>query len=120
MTQRKTLVILSSPPYGSSQAKEALDLVLAAGTFEQSISFLLQGDGCYLLNNKQQPSGIQQKNISQMIKALPMYGIDIILANKIDAESREISLQEISLPIQLIECNEIKKLIQDADTVLRF
>jgi tRNA 2-thiouridine synthesizing protein C len=120
MTQRSTLVILSSSPYGSSQAKEALDFVLAAGTFEQNISFLLQGDGCYLLNSKQNPDGIQQKNISQMIKALPIYGVESILVNKNDAESRNIPLPEAPNTTQALDNDAIKTHIQNADAVLRF
>ncbi len=70
MLGKSILVHLNSAPFGSSNAKEALDLVLASGTFEQDIKFMLSNDACYLLLENQQPNAIDQKNLRQMMKAL--------------------------------------------------
>ncbi|KZZ14404.1 hypothetical protein A3749_25540, partial [Oleiphilus sp. HI0078] len=110
----------NSAPFGSSDAKEALDLVLAAGTFEQDISLLLATDGCYLLLEDQDPANIHQKNIRQMMKALAIYGVDKVHIDKQDAEDRNIPLSDCSLAISELSKAQVSNKLNDSDIILRF
>ena len=77
---KSILLLWPYPPYGNSNSREALDLALAFGAYEQNLAILFTGDGVWNLLPHQQSSGISQKSISQMLGALPLYGIESIYA----------------------------------------
>lgn len=114
------LVVQQSPPYGNSHAKEALDIALAAGTFEQDVNILFVGDACYQLIDNQDPKSINQKSIAKMLKVLPIYGIDEILVDMASLEVRAISNLNTNLKIKLLSREELKSAYRSAKTVLRF
>jgi tRNA 2-thiouridine synthesizing protein C len=120
MSGKSILVHLSSAPFGTSNAKEALDLVLAAGTFDQDISFLLSDDACYLLLENQNPDSIQQKNIRQMMKALGIYGVETVYVSKEDAIARSIPVDQCSLNLSLLTKQEARDKTRQAEIVIRF
>ena len=120
MDKKSILVQLNSAPFGTSNAKEALDLVLAAGTFEQDISFLLAADACYLLLEDQAPENIQQKNIRQMMKALGIYGVETVYIDNEDAKLRNIQLDRCSLPITCLSKAQVRDTLSETDIILRF
>lgn len=71
-----TLIYLSSSPYGSTTLKEALDLALVFGTFEQDISIAVTGDALALLIEQQTPSVRQGKHLHKLLDGLEFYDID--------------------------------------------
>ena len=113
------LLVQQSAPYGSSHAKEALDIALTAATFEQDISILFTGDACYQLMSNQFPEHIDQKNISQMLKALPIYGLEEILVDEDSLKCRGIINLTDSPVLKKVSKSDIKKIYQSADTVIR-
>lgn len=118
--RKKLLIVITKAPYGSSSAQEALDVVLAAGTFDQDVSLLISADACYQLLPSQQPEVIQGKNTYKMLKALPIFGIENIYVDDNEALHRGINLEITTLPVQFINQSAIADLYQQADTVLRF
>ncbi len=121
MTQnkKKLLIVQSKAPFASSSIQESLDIVLAAGTFDQDVSLLIEEDACYQLLNAQQPQVIDRKNTTKMLKALPIYGIDKILVCTDSARARGLILTNNDL-FKLIEKEEIKTIYKESDTVIRF
>jgi tRNA 2-thiouridine synthesizing protein C len=121
MTQhkKKLLIIQSKAPYGTSSIQESLDIVLAAGTFDQDVSLLIEEDACYQLLKVQQPEVINKKNTSKMLSALPIYGIDKIFVCSESASQRSLASESNGL-FKLIDKTEIKKMFIESDTVLRF
>ncbi len=113
------LVIQSTAPYAHSHAQEALDLVLAAAAFDLPVYYLLMGDACYQLLETAQPELNGRKNLSKMMKALPLYGVEHILA---EAEVLQTMPPRISehLALQSVNAAEIRHLIRHAQHVLRF
>ena len=120
MSGKSILIHLNSAPFGSSNAKEALDLVLAGGTFEQDIKFLLSNDACYLLLENQQPGEIHQKHIRKMMGALAIYGVETIFVDQADAVTRGIPLNECTLNTTKLNKAEVVDMIKQADIVIRF
>lgn len=118
--RKKLLIVLTKAPYGSSAIQEALDIVLAAGTFDQDVSLLITLDACYLLLPSQEPGLIQQKNSAKILNALPIYGIEKIFVNGKDATRRGLKSETISLPAHFMNQTEIADLYAQADTVFRF
>ena len=72
------LIVLQQAPYSSASANEALDLALAAGTFEQKVALLFIEDGVYQLMSEQAPDALQQKSLEKMINALSFYGVSML------------------------------------------
>ena len=117
--KKKLLIVQTSAPYGASSIQESLDIVLAAGTFDQDVTLLLEEDACFQLLANQQPELIDRKNTTKMLKALPIYGIDNLLACEESISSRNITSSQFE-NLQLVNRSEIKQLYQDSDTVIRF
>lgn len=68
-----TLVVIQSSPYGNTNAKDALDVLLTLAAFEQEPGLLLQGAGVALLGlDKSGPF----KDPAKMLGALPMYDVE--------------------------------------------
>ena len=123
MTKPETkniLIVNQSAPFSSGNAKESLDLALAAGTFEQNVSILFTGDACYQLLSTQKPAEIDSKNLSQMLKVLPIYGIDNLFVDEQSLLDRNIKHLDEDLKIIKIPASKIQELYQDANTVFRF
>ena len=117
--KKKLLIVQTKAPFGSSAIQESLDIVLAAGTFDQDVSLLIEGDACYQLLSNQQPDSIQRKNTTKMLKALPIYGIDTLLVCRDSAIARDIPIiQDDNL--RTVSKNEIKLIYIASDTVIRF
>lgn len=117
--KKKLLIVQTKAPFGSSSIQESLDIVLAAGTFDQDVSLLLEGDACYQLLNDQQPEIIHKKNTTKMLKALPIYGIESILVCSESATARNIFIKPDD-NLQAISKNEIRDIYRKSDNVIRF
>jgi tRNA 2-thiouridine synthesizing protein C len=113
------LIVNQSAPY-SSNARESLDLALAAATFEQRVSVLFQGDSCYQLLPGQASTSIKQKSITKMLKAFPVYGIEALLVDTQSLKERNIEKLEDGLNVRKVSASEIKALYLNASTVVRF
>ena len=121
MTQnkKKLLIVQTKAPFGSSSIQESLDIVLAAGTFDQDVSLLIEGDACFQLLNGQQPDIINRKNTTKMLKALPIYGVDKILVCAESASARGLTLNDNDI-FKFVSRNNIRNIYSESDTVLRF
>lgn len=120
MMKKHILIVNQSAPYSTGNAKESLDVALSAGTFDQSISILFTGDACYQLLADQAPETIHSKNLLNMFKALPIYGIETLLVDKQSLHDRNINHLTENLPISLVSKQEVRELYQKASAVLRF
>jgi len=117
---QKILIVNQSAPYSSGSAKESLDLALAAGTFEQDVSILFTGDACYQLLTAQDPKEVDSKNLNQMLKVLPIYGVEKLFIDEQSLLDRNIKHIDSDLRITKISASETRELYQNASTVFRF
>lgn len=76
MSQKSVLIICRKTPYGSSAAREALDIALSGAVFELSVSLLLLDDAVLQLLPGQNSGLIGEKNLNAMLGALPLYDIE--------------------------------------------
>ncbi|WP_286238579.1 sulfurtransferase complex subunit TusC [Neptuniibacter halophilus] len=121
MSENKSVLIINrSAPYGSSAARESLDVALTCSIFEMPVSLLFLSDGIFQLLQGQSPEALEQKKLEAMLSALPMYDIDQILVCREDFEQHGLSEAQLCLPVQLIDADQIASLIQKHDTVLTF
>ena len=117
---KKILFIMRHPPYGTSLAREALEAVLAAGSFEQQVSVLFTGDGVLQLVEQQDPAAITQKNHHAMLQALPMYDVDQLFVDQHSLNKRQLMGEHINPAITLIDNAAIQQLMARHDHILSF
>lgn len=118
---KKILVISRRAPYGTSLAREALDVALAASVYDQDIGILFMDDGVFQLLKKQNPTLIAQKNLSATLPALSLYGIDNIYVHKESLEERALVQNELILDgIKIVTNAEIEELLDQQDHLLSF
>lgn len=82
-----TLIYLSSSPYSNTSIKEALDLALVFGTFEQTVSIAITGDALALLIEKQTPHKRQGKHLHKLLDGLEFYDIENIYVKEVEAKA---------------------------------
>lgn len=117
---KKILIILSQPPYSDARAKDALDIALTSAAFEQEVSLLFSQDACYLLLDQQNPQPIAQKNLSNTLKALPMYDIEQLYVDEEALRVRGISAEQVESSAECLNKERIAEMIHENDVVLRF
>lgn len=118
--KKSFLIINSKAPYGSSAARDALDVALTVSVFEQPLSLLFLDDAVLQLLPDQAPAQIGQKNLAANLTMLEMYDIDKLYASHAALEQRGISAETITLPVTLMDNQEIAELIRQHDQVLSF
>lgn len=114
---KQFLVITSSAPYGSAQAREATDLALATALFDQKVSLLFQGDGVFQLLTDQNPAAIEQKNLSAMQQALPLYDVEDLFYCADSLQERGMDKNRLALPAKALSRSEIALLIRKQDHI---
>lgn len=72
---RSVLVVCRSAPYGSSRARDAIDLAMAFAAFDQPVTLLFLGDGVFTLSAAQQPPA-GTRHLGKLLGTLADYGIE--------------------------------------------
>ncbi|WP_428033821.1 sulfurtransferase complex subunit TusC [Amphritea sp.] len=119
-SKKSFLIINRKAPYGSSAARDALDVALTISVFEQPLSLLFMGDAVLQLLPDHNASAIGQKNLSANLVMLEMYDIDQLYVCRHALEQRGIRPDDIKLNITLLDQNGIAALIKQQDQVLSF
>ncbi len=117
---KSVLIVNRKPPYGSSSPREALDVALTCGIFEQPVSLLFLDDSIFQLLKEQQPGDISQKNLSANLSALPMYDIDQLFVCAKSLADHGLTCDDLILPVSLLQPSEIAPLFAKHDVVLTF
>jgi len=117
--RKKVLIILTQSPCSGSLSREAIDYCLAAAAFEQDLALLFTGDAVLQLIKDQNPSVINQKNLTKTLSALPIYGIEKFYVDLSSLVKYGIN-DNLCLPTIKVDANEISKLLTNADTILNF
>lgn len=123
MNDYDLLVVCRSAPYGNANANEALDLALAAGSFDQNVAMLFVEDGVYQLLSDQAPEGLRQKNLQKMLSAASFYGISLIAAESASLFQRKLHPEKhlnAQLDTQCLSEKGVAELYHKSKTVIRF
>ncbi|CAA0119634.1 Intracellular sulfur oxidation protein DsrF [Halioglobus japonicus] len=116
--KRSVLVVMRHSPYGSSLAKAAVDVALAAGAFDQPVDLLFTGDGVLQLFPDQDSHSLGKKNMGRQLASLPMYDIDRVY---VDAEAASrYNLDTATSPVEakLLDPREMRQLMVGYDHLL--
>ena len=103
------LITLSHAPYGSQDAKEALDVALVLAAFEQQPALLFIDEGILqLLPNSQARSS--HSHIGKIISALEMYEINELWVEQESLDYFGIMVDELSQPVKVINRAQVSQL----------
>lgn len=116
---KNILVVIRSAPYGTTQAKDALECALTAAVFGQKVSVLLMNDGVFNALRSQVAKGSGFKDTSAMLQSLPLYEIEDIFLCKDSLFSRGFGPADcvIGSPVSIAD---IKSLFMQQDVVLSY
>jgi len=115
----KSLLIVSrSAPWAGSRAREALEIALSAAAFELPVALLFMDDGLFQLVAAQQPSNLQQKDLSANLKALPLFGIEHCYAAQASLIERGLKQSQVNLAVQWLDDKAITELLGCYDEIM--
>ena len=117
---KNILIIQRTAPYGTSLAREGLDYVLTSAAYDQNIQILFMGDGVFQLVKNQNSSDIQLKSQLGAMEVLPLYDIEDLYVITEDLAERNLSENDLGIPVKLIARSDTHTLIEQQDHVVGF
>jgi tRNA 2-thiouridine synthesizing protein C len=120
MIKKNFLIVCRRPPYGTSFAREALDVAMAAAAFDQQVAVLFLGDGVLQLIAGQHSYGIAQKAHDKQLSALPLYDVETLYADAEALQIHRLEAADLILPVQVLDADKIAALLSSHDVVLGF
>ena len=105
---KRVLYLIRRP--GGVPANETIDLMLVSGVFEQATSVLFMDDGVYQLK------GLAARQSA--LKALPTYDIHALYADAGSLAARQMSIDDVDLPVQSADGDLVRRLMADRDVVI--
>lgn len=120
MDPKRILIVCRKAPYGSSLAREALDIALATSVFDQTLALLFMGDGVWQLLPGQDSSDIPSKNLSKQLSALPLYDVSEIYIDSQALAQRQLDADSLVVKTKPLATEDIGHFINRFDTVLSF
>ena len=115
---RSLLIISRQSPWSGPSAREALDIALAGGAFDLPVGVLFLDDGVLQLSSAQQPSALQQKDLSANLKALPMFGVEALYVSARSLKERGLLEQPLALAAERLDDTQLRALIDRYDQVM--
>ncbi len=113
-------IINSKAPFSSTYGKDALDIALIFGSFEQKVSLFFQGDGVYQLINNQDGTLLSIKDYLKTFSAFEFYDIeDIYVCQQSLSNTQLIEDFHIS-DVQILASIEFGAALNRHQHILRF
>jgi tRNA 2-thiouridine synthesizing protein C len=121
MNNKKSFLFINRrAPYPGTFAKESMDVTLIAAAFNQNVSLLFMDDGVYQLLKAQEPSGINQKNVSLTLPMLEMYDVSNIYVEQASMRARNLTGDDFLIPVKVIDAEQVRELLEQQDILLNF
>lgn len=117
---KKLCIVFRSPPHGTTQGREALDLALLSASFEQQVSLVFVDEGVLHLVRDQQPELLGGKDYLATLKALPLYDIDTVLVCKQSLADFGLSHGLLAIAVSVANDEAISAHLNHVDEVLVF
>ena len=119
-TEKSVAIINSNAPLSKANAKDALDIALIFGSYEQAVTLYFQGDGVYQLIAEQQPEKVQQKDFLKTFAALEFYDIENIYVCHHSLIQRGLADNFSIENVQVLNRNDFSTSLHQHQTILRF
>lgn len=117
----KTLAILNAKaPYSNTAGKDALDIALIFGSFEQPVSLFFQGDGVWQLISEQDGATISVKDYLKTFAAFEFYDIENVYVCQASLTERNLAANFHIKQVQVLELPIFAQKLASHQTILRF
>lgn len=117
----KLIAILNAKaPYSNAAGKDALDIALIFGSFEQSTSLFFQGDGVWQLIQGQDGTKISVKDYLKTFAAFEFYDIENIYVCQESLIERELTADFHIDQVDILTRKEFADKLATHHTILRF
>ncbi|HCM48290.1 MAG TPA: sulfurtransferase complex subunit TusC [Colwellia sp.] len=113
-------IINSKAPFSSNDGKDALDVALMFGSFEQKVSLFFQGDGVYQLIANQDGRLVSIKDYLKTFSAFEFYDIEDIYVCQQSLVNRQLNETFHINDVQVLTSIEFSKALNRHQHVLRF
>lgn len=117
-SERRILVLCRSAPYGSSRARDAIDLAMALGAFDQAVSLLLMDDGVLMLLPEQDPAPGLSKNLIKLTRALETFGVSAVMADADALEKRGLAAADLPQDVRILDAAQLAETFAQHQLVL--
>jgi|TARA_R110001583_G_scaffold9571_2_gene45226 tRNA 2-thiouridine synthesizing protein C len=115
-----TAILNSKAPYSNTAGKDALDIALIFGSFEQPTSLFFQGDGVWQLIQEQNGSIISVKDYLKTFAAFEFYDLENIYICQESLCQRSLTTDFHIGQVQVLAKNEFAEKLATHHTILRF
>jgi tRNA 2-thiouridine synthesizing protein C len=113
-------IINSKAPFSSTHGKDALDIALIFGSFEQKVSLFFQGDGVYQLLDNQDSSLLSIKDYLKTFSAFEFYDIEDIYVCHQSLVNRQLGENFHISGVQALPSIEFSAALNRHKHILRF
>ncbi|MDF0535989.1 sulfurtransferase complex subunit TusC [Shewanella yunxiaonensis] len=113
-------IIFRQGPHGNEAGREALDLALMAATYEQQVHLVFIDSGVLNLLSGQQPELIGCKDYIATFKALDIYDVASVSVSESAILNFGLANLPLIYPAELVDDEQIRKLLEQVDEVLVF
>ncbi len=120
MQPKNILIIIRQAPYSTLLPVAALDILLTAAAFEQTVSLLFMGDGVLHLLDNQNVANTGMKDISKAISSLELYDVEQIFYEATALASINLKTEALVFQAEALSINQIAASIENADHVFNF
>lgn len=93
---------------------------MAMSNFGQQLSVFFIDDGVYQLSKRQAPQHIARKHFTKGLAALPFYEVDNIFVCQQSLELRGLSVDDLSIEVQLVTAEQLAALLGAHKQVMTF
>lgn len=114
------LIIFASSPYGTSKAREGLDISLAFSSFIDGIKVLFIGEGILNLKIGQNPNLILQRDHSKTFRLFDLCEINDVYVIKSDLDRYGLLESDLSLKVKVISIQEAFQIVSNSNKNLVF
>jgi tRNA 2-thiouridine synthesizing protein C len=121
MANSQSMLFLSRhAPYAYGLSNSYMDILLTAAAFDQDVTLVYSEDGVYQLLKNQDSEDIGLKDISKSLPALELYEVTKVFVEQEALDNRGINLDDLVIPVQIINNNDLADLLESVDQVFNF
>lgn len=117
---KKFMYVNRRAPYGTIYALEGLEVALVGAAFEQDVSMAFVDDGVFQIKKGQDTGDSDMKNFSPTYRALEMYDVEKLYVEKESMELRGLTVDDLLVPVEVVDSEQLAKLLEEQDVLMNF